>query len=86
MLPASLFSAFAEFGRLTVMPISFTNTAVMMKKMSRFMTKSSIGARSMPVVVARVPGLRERSVAVVAWLVSELVGQALGFEANLRLK
>ena len=29
-------------------PDSFTNTAVMMKKISRLITKSSIGARSMP--------------------------------------
>ena len=49
MLPASFFSAFAALGRLTVRPISLTNTAVMMKKISRFSTKSSIGARSMPV-------------------------------------
>ena len=35
-------------GLLTVTPACFTKTAVMMKKMSRFTTKSSIGARSMP--------------------------------------
>ena len=49
MLPASFFSAAAALGRLTVRPTSLTNTAVMMKKISRFSTKSSIGARSMPV-------------------------------------
>src|SRR5262245_16976624 len=37
-------------GRLTSIPSSRVNTAVMMKKISRFRTKSSIGARSMPVV------------------------------------
>src|SRR5262245_936536 len=37
-----------EPGRLTWIPSSFANTAVMMKKTSRFITKSSIGARSMP--------------------------------------
>ncbi len=37
MLPASFFSVAAdEFGRLTVRPTSFANTAVMMKKISRF--------------------------------------------------
>src|SRR5436190_1735553 len=35
-------------GRLTWIPTSFANTAVMMKNTSRFITKSSIGARSMP--------------------------------------
>jgi hypothetical protein len=35
-------------GLPTSMPACFTKTAVMMKKMSRFTTKSSIGARSMP--------------------------------------
>jgi len=35
-------------GRRTVTADSFRNTAVMMKKMRRLMTKSSIGARSMP--------------------------------------
>src|SRR5690606_24634857 len=35
-------------GRFTMSPASFTNTAVMMKKISRLITKSSIGARSMP--------------------------------------
>jgi hypothetical protein len=35
-------------GRFTLSPYSFTNTAVMMKKIRRLITKSSIGARSMP--------------------------------------
>src|SRR5262245_43878718 len=35
-------------GRFTLRPSSRTNTAVMMKKISRLRTKSSIGARSMP--------------------------------------
>src|SRR6185503_11047017 len=38
-----------DVGRLTSRPASLTKTAVMMKKISRFVTKSSIGARSMPV-------------------------------------
>ena len=39
-----------ERGRpIDLQPDSLTKTAVMMKKMSRLMTKSSIGARSMPV-------------------------------------
>src|ERR1041385_6496818 len=50
IVPACFFSCVAALGRDTVMPTSLTNTAVMMKKMSRFRTKSSIGARSMPVV------------------------------------
>ena len=51
MLLDSLFSADdEEFGRLTLIPTSFRNTAVMMKKISRLRTKSSIGARSMPVL------------------------------------
>ncbi len=42
-------------GRLTSSPTSLTNTAVMMKKISRLTTKSSIGARSMPVVLLICP-------------------------------
>src|SRR5262249_1098293 len=49
MLPDSLLSAVNACSLLTVMPASLTNEVVMMKKMSRLSTKSSIGARSMPV-------------------------------------
>src|SRR5689334_25073293 len=66
-------------GRLTVMPTSFTNTAVMMKKISRFRTKSSIGARSMPVSLSSWCcrwALRRMSV-------GELVSQQFGLDLRL---
>src|SRR6187549_448766 len=49
MLPLSLSSAVNASSLLTVMPASLMKDVVMMKKISRFRTKSSIGARSMPV-------------------------------------
>src|SRR4029450_4268746 len=49
MLPESSWIAVVANGLSTCMPVSFTNEVVMMKKISRFITKSSIGARSMPV-------------------------------------
>ena len=54
MLPASAVGApaLAEV-RLTASPNSLAKTAVMMKKISRFITKSSIGARSIPVASPR---------------------------------
>ena len=80
MLPASFFSALAAFGRLTVMPISLTNTAVMMKKISRFRTKSSIGARSMP-VSSLVLADAAWSLRQLRMSVREPVGEPLGFAA-----
>src|SRR5262245_56522922 len=46
--PSDLDCSAAPVGRFTTRPSSFTKTAVMMKKISRLRTKSSIGARSMP--------------------------------------
>src|SRR5262249_2294129 len=48
MLPDSRYAAVSACGRPTTIPASFTNEVVMMKKIKRFSTKSSIGARSMP--------------------------------------
>src|SRR4029453_15447170 len=47
-------------GRETRIPTSFANTAVMMKNTSRFITKSSIGARSMPEWLPSSPDTRRR--------------------------
>src|SRR5688572_11010531 len=48
-LPESRPSAVWAVGLNTVMPASLMNDVVMMKKISRFVVKSSIGARSIPV-------------------------------------
>src|SRR5688572_5725431 len=58
LLDSLLPSPTPEPGRLTWIPSSFANTAVMMKKTSRFITKSSIGARSMPDVSCSAPETR----------------------------
>jgi hypothetical protein len=49
MLPFSRCTAVSASARLTSTPGSFTKDVVMMKKIKRFSTKSSIGARSIPV-------------------------------------
>src|SRR4051812_22535194 len=82
MVPACFFSWVAAFGRETVMPTSLMNTAVMMKKMRRFRTKSSIGARSMPVVETSSLWrcLRRRM------SVGEAIRQELGLELGARVE
>ena len=54
------FTAISASARVTVTPGSFTKEVVMMKKISRFSTKSSIGARSMPVASSWSKCLRSR--------------------------
>src|SRR5215475_6182316 len=64
-------------GRLTSMPTSFANTAVMMKNTSRFITKSSIGARSMPEWLSAAPETRRRFISEL-----EVVREQLGLAAR----
>src|SRR4029450_8537137 len=64
-------------GRLTVIPASFANTAVMMKKTSRFITKSSIGARSIPEWLPSAPETRRVFISEL-----EVVGEQLGLAAR----
>src|SRR5262245_30351752 len=82
-LPVSLVGAptLAE-GRLMLRPNSLVKTAVMMKKISRFITKSSIGARSMPVVS---PG-RLRLWRRIRISELERVGEELGLPARARFE
>ena len=47
-LPEGLLTAVDAFGLNTVTPVSLMNDVVMMKKISRLIVKSSIGAKSMP--------------------------------------
>src|SRR5258705_824559 len=64
-------------GRLTWMPTSFANTAVMMKKTSRFITKSSIGARSIPEWPTSAPDTRRVFISEL-----EVVREQLGLAAR----
>ena len=50
--PFSRATAVSASGLITLMPASRTKDVVMMKKISRLRTKSSIGARSMPCLLA----------------------------------
>src|SRR5687768_8179135 len=64
-------------GRLTSIPTSFANTAVMMKKINRFITKSSIGARSMPECETSAPETRRVFISEL-----EVVREQLGLAAR----
>src|SRR4051812_49429855 len=64
-------------GRFTWRPDSLTNTAVMMKKIRRLTTKSSIGARSMPVEPSW-PWSAERRFRSRMYLETQLIGEQLG--------
>src|SRR5215467_10451942 len=72
-------------GRFTVSPDSFTNTAVMMKKISRLITKSSIGARSMPCAPSW-PSSEARRLRSRIWLETQLIGEQLGLADCARLE
>src|SRR3990172_1818906 len=67
-------------GRFTSRESSLVNTAVMMKKISRFNTKSSIGARSMP-VDSSVSKCRRSRISE-----GEPVGEELGLPPGPRLE
>src|SRR5262245_42387865 len=64
-------------GRLTSMPTSFANTAVMMKNTKRFITKSSIGARSIPEWLPSAPDTRRVFISEL-----EVVREQLGLAAR----
>src|SRR6185436_3468510 len=66
-----------EPGRDTSIPTSFANTAVMMKNTSRFITKSSIGARSIPEWLPSAPETRRVLISEL-----ELVREQLGLAAR----
>src|SRR2546421_12957627 len=79
MLLPPVCDASAPLGRFTISPSSLMKTAVMMKKISRFSTKSSIGARSMPWLSSwRRWMWRRRRTSVDREVVGEQLGLALG--------
>src|SRR5262245_8758381 len=69
-------------GRFTISATSLAKTAVMMKKISRLRTKSSIGARSMPWDSSRSKCRRRR----MGTSVAEPVGEQLRFALSAVLE